>query len=218
MSLLREFVIITLLKSPATPLVFAGFFLAKKTYNYVVNKSRCIVLIDGSNFYFKLKDLKLHSLLEFDFSGFTKQLVGTGSIVECVYYIGAVMTDGTERTQKLFNAQRRLLSRLRKSRVRFSLGYLLKSDGRFHEKGVDVNIAVDILVATYENKCEKIILVSSDTDLLPAVKKAKEKGKQIEYIGFSHQPSLAMVANCSSSRLLTKNDLVVFTTSGSRKK
>lgn len=31
-------------------------------------KTRCIVLIDGSNFYFKLKDLKLHQLLKFDFS------------------------------------------------------------------------------------------------------------------------------------------------------
>jgi uncharacterized LabA/DUF88 family protein len=67
-----------------------------------------------------------------------------------------------------------------------------------------------MLVATYENLCDRIILVSSDTDLLPAIKKAKEKGKVVEYIGFSHQPSIAMVANCSKSRLLTKEDLLPF--------
>lgn len=175
-----------------------------------MKKHRRIILIDGSNFYFKLKDLKFHRLLEFDFSGFVKQLAGKNKVVETVYYIGAVRTDGSEKTQRLFQAQRRLLAYLKRNKIRYSLGYLLKSGGKFHEKGVDVNIAVDILVATYENLCDAIILVSSDTDLLPAIKKAKEKGKKVEYIGFSHQPSVAMVANCSSSRLLTKDDLLLF--------
>lgn len=90
------------------------------------------------------------------------------------------------------------------------MGYLLKSGGIFREKGVDVNIAVDILVTVYENLADRIILVSSDMDLLPAIKKAKEKGKSVEYIGFSHKPSVAMVANCSISKLLSKEDIVPF--------
>ncbi len=124
--------------------------------------------------------------------------------------MGAVRTDGTKHTQRLFNKQQKLLAHLRKQKLRYSLGYLLKSKGKVHEKGVDVNIAVDILVATYEDLCDHIILISSDTDLLPAIKKAKEKGKTVEYIGFSHQPSVAMVANCSRSRLLTKEELLPF--------
>lgn len=172
---------------------------------------RSIVLIDGSNFYFKLKDLKLHNLINFDFFGFVKHLVTEkDEITQTIYYVGAIKTDGTKHTQKLFNAQRKLLAHLRKNKIKYSLGYLLKSDGKFHEKGVDVNIAVDILVATYENLCDQIILVSSDTDLLPAIKKAKEKGKVVEYIGFAHQASLAMKANCSRSRLLTQEDLGPF--------
>lgn len=171
---------------------------------------KCIILIDGSNFYFKLKDLELHHELKFNFSGFTEYLKGESKIVKSVYFVGAVKTDGKEHTQKLFNKQQKLFAHLKKHRFKYSLGYLLKSDGKFHEKGVDVNIAVDILVATYEDLCEKIILVSSDTDLLPAIKKAKEKGKIVEYIGFSHKPSVAMVANCSKSRLLTKEDLLPF--------
>lgn len=173
-----------------------------------MNKERCIILIDGSNFYFKLKDLKLHHLLSFDFSGFAKLLAGKQKVVQAVYFIGKVRTDGTSKTQELFNNQRRLFAHLKKHEFTYSLGYLLKSDGKFHEKGADVNIAVEILVATYENVCDKIILVSSDTDLLPAIKKAKEKGKAVEYVGFSHMPSVAMVANCSQSRLLTKEDVL----------
>ena len=106
--------------------------------------------------------------------------------------------------------QQRLFAHLHRHKVRYSLGYLLKSGGKFHEKGVDVNMAVDILVAAYEDLCDHIILVSSDTDLLPAIKKGKEKGKTVEYVGFSHQPSLAMVANCSESRLLKQEDLLPF--------
>jgi len=181
-------------------------------------KQRCIVLIDGSNFYFKLKDLKLNTLLSFDFAGFAKILAKDTKIINSVYYIGKIKTDGSDKSNRMLASQQKLFAHLKKNNFNYSLGYLLKSDGKFHEKGVDVNIAVDILEATYENLCDTIILVSSDTDLLPAVKKAKEKGKKVEYIGFSHQPSVAMVANCTSSRLLTKEDLVAFVPSGNRKK
>ncbi len=173
-------------------------------------ETKCIILIDGSNFYFKLKDLNLHHLLYFNFSAFIKKVTAVYKLFSTTYYIGKIRTDGSEKTQQLFNNQRRLLSHLRKNKIRYSFGYLLKTDGKYHEKGVDVNMAVDILVATYENHCKHFIIISSDTDLLPAIKKAKEKGKTVEYIGFSHAPSLAMIANCSKSRLLTKEDLLPF--------
>lgn len=175
-----------------------------------MTKKSCIVLVDGSNFYFKLKDLKLHHLLGFDFSGFTKYLAKEFEIAQATYYVGAVRTDGTAKVAQMFNNQRKLFAHLKQHKFKYSLGYLLKSGGKFHEKGVDVNMAVDILVATYENLCDHIIVVSSDTDLLPAIKQAKKKGKTVEYVGFSHQPSVAMVANCSKSRLLTKEDLKPF--------
>lgn len=171
---------------------------------------RCLVLIDGNNFYFKLKSLHLQKTLLFDFGGFTREICGKNSFAKAIYYVGAVKTDGTPETQKMFDNQRRLLAHLRSCGVEYSLGYLLKSNGKFHEKGVDVNIAVDMLVATYENLCDRIVLVSSDTDLLPAVKKAREKGKIVEYVGFSQQPSLALVANCNESHLLKTEELELF--------
>lgn len=172
-----------------------------------MSNGRCIILIDGSNFYFKLKDLKLHNLLHLNLSKFAQVLAGEQTIVQSIYFIGKIRTDGTSKTQILFNTQRKLLAHLRKYHFTYKLGYLLKSDGIFHEKGVDVNIAVEILVAAYENVCDRIILISSDTDLLPAIKKAREKGKIVEYVGFSHMPSVAMVANCTQSTLLKREDL-----------
>lgn len=175
---------------------------------------KCIVLIDGSNFYFKLKDLQLNNLLSFDFSGFVTMLAGEYTIVSSIYYIGGIRTDGTEKTKALFDNQQRLLGHLKNHNLRYALGYLLKTGNVYHEKGVDVNIAVDLLSAAYENLCDRIILVSSDTDLLPAVDKAKTKGKIVEYVGFSHKPSIAMVARCNESRLLKRDDLLPFLKGG----
>lgn len=173
-------------------------------------KQKCIILIDGSNFYFKLKDLGFHHLLTFDFTKFAQFLSGKQEIVNTCYYVGRIRQDGTTKSNKLFDAQQKLLGNLKKHKVLYTFGYLLKSDGVFHEKGVDVQIAVDMLVATYENVCDRIILISSDTDLAPAIKKAREKGKTVEYVGFSHKASVAMVSFCSESTLLKKEDLLKF--------
>jgi uncharacterized LabA/DUF88 family protein len=173
-------------------------------------KQRCIILIDGSNFYFKLKDLGLHHLLDFNFTKFTLSLSRSHRIIKACYYVGRIRQDGTDKTQKLFDGQQKLLGRLKKHKILYKLGYLLKSDGTYHEKGVDVQIAVDMLVAAYENLCDRIILVSSDTDLSPAIIRAKDKGKLVEYVGFSHKPSIAMISFCSESTLLKKEDLESF--------
>lgn len=173
-------------------------------------KQRCLILIDGSNFYFKLKDLKLGNLLQFDFYKFARFLARSENVVGSRYYVGRIRQDGTVRTDKMLANQQKLLIALRNHKFNYSLGYLLKSDGVFHEKGVDVQIAVDMLVAAYENKCDRIIFVSSDTDLTPAIKKAQSKGKIVEYIGFAHKPSVAMVRFCKRSRLLAKEDILPY--------
>ncbi len=173
-------------------------------------KQKSIILIDGSNFYFKLKDLGLHHLLTFDFSKFSNFLARSSDTVGTYYYVGRIKQDGSSKTEKLFNSQQKLLGQLKKHKVIYKLGYLLKSDGVYHEKGVDVQLAVDMLVSAYENTAERIIVVSSDTDLEPAIRKAKEKGKIVEYVGFSHKASVAMVSFCSESTLLKKEDLEQF--------
>src|SRR5947207_900352 len=113
---------------------------------------RCIILIDGSNFFYKLKDLQLSNLLSFDFTAFNTSLGRGATIVQATYFVGKVKTDGTEKSKRMQADQQRLLRHLAQHHYRYSLGYLLKNDGVYHEKGVDVEIAVSILVAAYENR------------------------------------------------------------------
>jgi len=91
-------------------------------------------------------------------------------------------------------------------------GYIMHNDDRFYEKGVDVKIAVDILVGAYEDEYDTAVLISSDTDLVPAIEKVRLLGKRIEYVGFAHKPSLGLIRNADSSKLLSDSDVRVFQT------
>ncbi|OGH74147.1 MAG: hypothetical protein A3C90_03475 [Candidatus Magasanikbacteria bacterium RIFCSPHIGHO2_02_FULL_51_14] len=176
-------------------------------------KERVAVFIDGSNFYFKLKSLGLKNTSRFDFRKFAEWLARDRAIVFCGYYVGVVRAQPDDaRAQTMREAQRNLFNRLISPEQRFVVkkGYLMNNDGVFHEKGVDVQIAVDMLAGAYENQYDAALLVSSDTDLVPAIVKMKERGKAVECIGFSHQPSFALLKYATITRLLIKNDVEQF--------
>ena len=171
---------------------------------------RCQIIIDGSNFYFKIKNLGLEKLVRDNFQNFLQSLAPQEKITKVTYYVGQVKVDGSKKSIKLHAQQKKLLAQLRKQKIDIYLGYLLKSGGKYHEKGVDVKMAVDIVTAAYEKKCEKIMLLSSDTDLLPAIISARKKGLHIRYLGFKDQPSYALKARSSSYQLLGKKQIRPF--------
>lgn len=173
-------------------------------------EDRIFVIIDGNNFYHRLKELKLKNLLNFNYEKFTQFLIGKRSLVFKKYYIGAIRAErNNPKTQKLWRDQRILLGKLQKQSWQIGLGHMLKTDN-YHEKGVDVLIAVDLLVGAYEDNYDTAILVTSDTDLLPAIEKVRKMKKKTEYIGFSHKPSYALIANSDIRKLLSKEDLSPF--------
>lgn len=61
-------------------------------------------------------------------------------------------------------------------------GRLLRDDDfrpNFEQKGVDMRIGLDIATLAEDRIVERIILVSADTDMIPAMKHARKKGLQI---------------------------------------
>ena len=52
------------------------------------------------------------------------------------------------------------------------------------EKGIDVSIAVDMVVAGMKNAFDVGILVSGDSDFIPAIKELQSIGKQVEVAQF----------------------------------
>lgn len=174
---------------------------------------RVIVFLDGSNFYHRLRDTELDfkQLLDFNYRGFTEWLVHGRIIVECIYYVALVRKEqDNPKSQELVRNQQKLFTNLQKQGWKIKTGYMMAHDKDYKEKGVDVKLAVDVLDMAYQNKYDTAIIVSSDTDLIPGIIRAKELGKKIEHIGFSHRPSFAMQRSATLSRLLSKVELEQF--------
>jgi uncharacterized LabA/DUF88 family protein len=176
-------------------------------------QKRVAIYIDGSNFYYKLRESEIFNITYFDYQGLAKWLAGDRKIISKRYYVGVVRAgEKDKKGQSLRRNQVRLFNHLSSKIQNFIIkrGYLMKNDSVYHEKGVDVKIAVDLLVGAYENMYDTAILISSDTDLIPAIQKIKHLGKEVEYIGFSHKPSYGLIKNATETRLLTKNDIKEF--------
>ena len=82
--------------------------------------------------------------------------------------------------------------------------------GKTREKGTDVKIAADLIIGAVDNIYDTAILVSSDTDLIPAIKYVRYKKKKLEYVGFSHAPSFGIQKFANFSRLLLPSDIDKF--------
>ena len=177
----------------------------------MAKNERVTILVDGSNMYHYMKDLSLTALLEFNYKQFGEFLARGRKIQSATYYIGKMREKPKDlRSRQLMANQQKLVSLLQNYGWRISYGHMLIDGGGQREKGVDVQIAVDLVVGAYENIYDAALLVSSDTDLIPAIKTVKKKGKKLEYIGFSRSPSYGLIKNSTLTKTLAKEDLEQF--------
>lgn len=171
---------------------------------------RISILVDGSNMYHYLRELDLKGLSEFDYRAFAQFLAHGRKVVSATYYIGKVRARGDAKSEELRRGQQRLLAHLENMGWHVEFGHMLENNGVFQEKGVDVHIAVDLLIGAYDNAYDTAVLVSSDTDLIPAVHSVRRKKKKVEYIGFAHRPSFGLMKNVNITTTLRREDLVSF--------
>lgn len=178
---------------------------------------RTFVFIDGGNFYFKLKDLtsrlddKLR-LLNFQFREFAEWLVAPNELVEIRYYVGAVKRQSNnEKSEKMYANQQKLIGRLQQQRIFITLGQLIQHpDKTYHEKGVDVRLAVEMIRFARQDKYDQAHLVSSDTDLVAAVEEVRAFGKTVQYIGISKGQSYGLSTVADDVKLLRPEEIKQF--------
>ncbi len=178
----------------------------------IFGREKVAVYIDGSNTYNKLKKLGLPDKdKRFDFSAFVSHIVGERQLVSKRYYVGIVRNhDDSEKSEKLVRKQQQFLESLRSTGFEVKPGKIMYDGGRIREKGVDVKLAVDLVIGAADNLYDTAVVVSSDTDLIPAIKYLRYKKKDVEYIGFAGDPSLGMIKECNTQRLFSREDLAPF--------
>jgi len=177
-------------------------------------KERIAVYIDGSNFYNYLKDEEINfpKGTKFDFKAFVDFLVGNER--ECVskrYYTGVFRNiDGSKKSEELVRGQQKFFTNIKNDGFVVKRGRIMPIEGIYKEKGTDVKIAVDLVIGAVDNHYDTAILVSSDTDLIPAISYVKYRKKKLEYVGFAHAPSLGIQKYADFSILLLPRDIEKF--------
>ncbi len=188
-----------------------------------IKPKRAIVFVDGSNWYHKLRKLlnvntaigasEIKPPVDFDLRGFAQSVIAPDTLVEIRYYIGKVRRmKGDTKSEAIYANQQRLIGFLQQQNVTIGFGNLINyPDGSFHEKGVDILLAVEMIRCALEKKCEVAYLVSSDTDLVPAVDECKRLGGEVVYVGSSlHGQSFGLTKACNRTILLQPKDVVPF--------
>jgi len=183
----------------------------------IFGKERVAIYIDGSNFYHYLKDKEISFAkgIKFDFKLFADFLVSDRKCISKRYYTGIFRNiDNAAKSIELVKGQQKFLSKLEDDGFVIKRGRILYDDNSLknkpREKGTDVKIATDLIIGAVDNLYDTAILVSSDTDLISAIKYIKYKNKKLEYIGFSHAPSFGVMKYANFSKLLLPVDVERF--------
>lgn len=183
-----------------------------------------IVLIDGENLNYGLRHLlgsdgqlaDRLALTGFHYRGLLDEVLADNTPSEILWF-GARLRiyDQTEevklKSESAVRVQSYFVNEIQKQRITFvKIGYLrareieLKdgtTEWKLVEKGVDVGLAVRIVAEA--NPETEIVIVSADTDLLPAFKQARRQGARLVHLGYEHRP-IASLSNAShATRTIT---------------
>jgi len=132
-------------------------------------------------------------------------------------HVSAVLA---EKSIKMVDSQRKLRNCLNTQHIKFIESGKLKlrdgdicktcgkQDPHFQEKGVDVRIAVDMLLDAHSDEDQKFVLISSDTDLLPAIQNVLNKGNEVVYVGFSDKLTKAIVTTATATQIVRDSEIV----------
>jgi len=178
-----------------------------------INSERVIIFIDGSNLYHLVKKLVPEKKPnDFDFEKFTKFLAVDRKLVRIYYYNCPLDRKKDEeayiKQQKFFDKIQRIpnfsfvLCRMQKKKSNNKIIYEAKED--------DIHLAVDMVKLAYNDAYDTAILVSSDGDFVPAVQAVKEKGKNVENIGFENKFSYHLQQTCDKFSKLKKTEVEKF--------
>jgi len=186
---------------------------------------KTIVFIDGENFVYQMRDsLAKRRLIKYrdelvrvDIRKLLSDLLQDETLQQSKiqYYAAKVkVVDNTpdlkERTERYAAEAEVWKKALADQKIEYvEAGHLLVRDGKpcqqcghkepvLTEKGVDVHLATDLIRSSGDNV--RLVLLSSDGDLIPAVEESKRRGAEIIYVGFTGVSNNTL-ANSASKRV-----------------
>ena len=145
--------------------------------------SRAAIFIDGGYLDYVCRDLSFPLI---DFSKFANKLAGSDELLRAYYYHCLPYQSPTPtkeeaerfgKKQGFFHALSRL-DRFQVREGRLAFRGVDRASGKpiFQQKGVDISLAVDLVLFATKRQISRAVLVTGDSDFLPAVLAAKNEG------------------------------------------
>jgi uncharacterized LabA/DUF88 family protein len=198
-----------------------------EVFYYLLFMSSIIVYIDGENFLHKIK-----SILKTSYQNYSPQLLTKIKLKHLIpsifphdkidqirYYAAKIHThpQTQEKSKELIQFQRVFKSNLEKQSILFiksgnvraqELNLANNKTVIFKEKGVDVQIAVDLVSMSCNKQVSKAIICSSDSDLQPAVTELKKRSVETIYLGFETSPNKGLMYTTDKTILFRTDELI----------
>lgn len=169
-------------------------------------KFRVNVYIDGFNFYYGLKSKHWRKFYWLDIVKFYELFMKPDQELVNVFYCIAAPTDVPQKNrQSLLFSANRLNPKFKVIYGKFlekEVTHGGKKFKTFEEKQTDINIAVNLIKNVVFNNCDTSIIVSGDSDLVPAINLVKE-------INSHHKVFVHFPPNRHSANLTSKSDAVI---------
>lgn len=148
---------------------------------------RVSVYIDFRNIEGGLKEALPHNGTYIDYKKLTSAIIGNRTLINA-YVFDGFFTERQYENMSLYDALR-------------SNGFIVelsKNDSEEKiQKGVDVNIACNMLKHAFENQYDTAVILSGDGDFLPAIGMIRNMGKGVEGSGFDCSTSNDVRINCT---------------------
>jgi len=158
---------------------------------------RVMIFIDGSNLYHSLKSF--FNRTDIDIGKLSRKLLDKRRLVRIYYYnakVGLKEEPQRYRDQQAFFTSVNAIpySELRLGR----LVYHNWPNSPPYEKGVDIQLATDMITHSFKNNYDVAVLVAGDNDFVGAIQSVKDNGKNVEVALFGKERTsyrLRMVAD-----------------------
>ncbi|MBI2869288.1 MAG: NYN domain-containing protein [Chloroflexi bacterium] len=147
---------------------------------------RVMIFIDGSNLYHSLKNI--FGRTDLDMGKFARKLLGRRYLTRIYYYNAKV---GQREEPERYRSQQEFFRSLKNiPYLELRLGRLVYNNWPSsppYEKGIDIQLATDMITHAFKNTYDVAILVAGDNDYVGAIQAVKDYGKHFEVALFGRQ-------------------------------
>ncbi len=170
---------------------------------------RVMIFIDGSNMYHSLKHF--FNRTDLDMGKFCQKLLEKRRLIRIYYYNARV--GQKEEPERYHDQQKFFASITAIPYCELRLGRLVYNNWPAsppYEKGVDIQLATDMITHGFKNNYDVAILIAGDNDYVGALQAVKDNGKHVEVALFGKEQTsrqLRVVADkvlTINARLLNK--------------